>query len=136
MKNYKYGSRSRAILDTVDGRLVEICVLAQRLANESNSQFYVPDWGYSSGFRTAEEQNELFKSGASKCDGYDKKSYHQSGLAIDLYAYVNGVADYRPKQINPVILCHFQAASILGYKIRWGGLFTSLFDSPHIELVA
>lgn len=33
--------------------------------------------------RTAEEQNAAFRSGKSKCDGYIKKSYHQSGNAFD-----------------------------------------------------
>lgn len=39
------------------------------------------DWA----LRDAVAQNSLFKQGSSKCDGYDKKSQHQKGLAIDLY---------------------------------------------------
>ena len=40
------------------------------------------------GYRTAETQNELYAKGNSQCDGYDKKSYHQSGLAVDLVPWV------------------------------------------------
>ena len=43
------------------------------------------------GLRTAEQQNEIYKQGFSECDGYNKKSYHQSGLAIDYVPKVNGV---------------------------------------------
>ena len=35
------------------------------------------------GYRTAEEQNALYKKGRSKLDGYKKKSFHQSGNAVD-----------------------------------------------------
>jgi hypothetical protein len=42
------------------------------------------------GFRTAGEQNEIFSRGASQLDGYEKKSYHQSGGAVDIAPYVNG----------------------------------------------
>jgi len=42
------------------------------------------------GFRTADQQNEIFKSGNSRCDGYVKKSKHQLGEAVDTVAYING----------------------------------------------
>lgn len=35
--------------------------------------------------RSAEEQAALFKGKKSRCDGYEKKSQHQSGLAADIY---------------------------------------------------
>jgi len=35
--------------------------------------------------RSAEEQNRLFQKGVSGCDGYKKKSRHQSGKAMDIY---------------------------------------------------
>jgi len=50
----------------------------------------------SGGLRTAMEQNALFKENPPKTslDGYSKKSYHQSGLAIDLVPYLSGRADW------------------------------------------
>jgi uncharacterized protein YcbK (DUF882 family) len=40
-------------------------------------------------YRNAKEQNQLFKEGKSTCDGYQKKSAHQSWLAMDI-AIVEG----------------------------------------------
>jgi hypothetical protein len=34
-------------------------------------------------YRSAEEQNRLYKEGKSNCDGYKKRSKHQSWLAMD-----------------------------------------------------
>jgi hypothetical protein len=42
------------------------------------------------GRRTAEEQNEIFLRKCSKCDGYKKESFHQSGDAFDAAAFKNG----------------------------------------------
>lgn len=41
------------------------------------------------GKRTAPEQNKIFNNGYSRCDGYEKKSFHQSGDALDSAAYKN-----------------------------------------------
>jgi hypothetical protein len=49
------------------------------------------------GFRTAEEQNVLYRAGNSECDGYGSKSRHQLGLAVDLIPYVNGVYTWEVK---------------------------------------
>jgi uncharacterized protein YcbK (DUF882 family) len=39
------------------------------------------------GLRSEEEQQRLFKAGKSKCDGIQKKSQHQRGLAEDIYIH-------------------------------------------------
>jgi len=49
------------------------------------------------GFRTTEDQQKLFRKGVSKCDGINKKSYHQSGLAVDLVPWVNGKPTWESK---------------------------------------
>ena len=87
------------------------------------------------GLRDAQEQNELFLGGKSKADGYEKLSKHQSGLALDFYAYVDGHASWKEEHLALVAIAYFQAASILGYGIRWGGFFKSFKDYPHIELI-
>jgi hypothetical protein len=40
------------------------------------------DWS----LRSLADQRELFLKGASKCDGVEKVSAHQTGLAADIYA--------------------------------------------------
>ena len=85
------------------------------------------------GFRTAEKQNELFTDGKSKADGYNKKSYHQTGKALDFYAYVDGRASWEPHHLTYVATAFLQSASILGYKLEWGGLWNYL-DMPHVQI--
>lgn len=50
--------------------------------------------------RSAEEQNRLFKAGKSKCDGYEKKSRHQFGKAVDIYFYneKQSILDFTSKE--------------------------------------
>ena len=49
------------------------------------------------GFRTARQQKELFDKGTSQLDGYLSKSYHQSGLAVDLVPWVNDTTTWEDK---------------------------------------
>jgi peptidoglycan L-alanyl-D-glutamate endopeptidase CwlK len=46
------------------------------------------------GFRTAAKQHEIYLNGNSRADGYSKKSYHQTGQALDVIPYVNGEGRY------------------------------------------
>jgi len=46
------------------------------------------------GYRTVQMQKELFAKGVTKCDGVIHKSYHQSGLAVDLVPWVNNKATW------------------------------------------
>ena len=117
-----------------DPRLKQIALKAIEI---TPIDFGIPSDG---GLRSAEEQYKLFKLGASKCDGTDKKSKHQAqGLspwskAIDFYAYVNGRANWNKHYLS-VIACSFlQAACELGYIIEWGGLWRSFKDYPHIQI--
>jgi peptidoglycan L-alanyl-D-glutamate endopeptidase CwlK len=79
--DYKFSKKSLDTLKTVDGRLQ---ALAHVVLANSEHDFGIPSTG---GLRTSEEQNKLYKKGWSKLDGYNKKSYHQSGLAIDIAVY-------------------------------------------------
>ena len=113
---FKLSSTSRNRLKGVDSRLVEIIDLALTI---SLVDFGIPTDG---GIRTAERQNALFKQKVSKCDGYDKKSYHQSGLAFDVYAYV-GKASWEEDHLAMVAVAIMQAAAQLGYPLKWGGFW-------------
>ncbi len=126
---YQLSSKSKQRREGVDPRLVEISDLA--------IQITVVDFGHpaDSGKRTAERQNELYLDGKSKADGYNKLSRHQSGKALDFYAFVDGKASWDTEHLAMVAAAFLQAASILGYKLKWGGLWKSFKDYPHVELV-
>lgn len=138
--SFSLSSTSKANRLGVDSRLIEISDLAITLT--------LIDFGHGpdSGLRTTERQAELFSQGKSKADGCIKRSKHQSGKALDFYAFVNGKASWNPEHLTLVACAFFQAASTLGYKIKWGGLWKSKnwepansisygWDCPHIELV-
>lgn len=119
----------------IDPRLIEISDLAITLT--------LIDFGHGpyAGLRKAEDQNGLFLDRKSKCDGYEKLSLHQTGKALDFYAYIDGAASWKPKHLSMVVIAFFQAASKLGYAIESGALWKSSknkiygWDMPHIQLV-
>jgi peptidoglycan L-alanyl-D-glutamate endopeptidase CwlK len=96
--------------------------------------------GRDSGLRLASRQNELFRDEKSQCDGYIKKSYHQTGKALDFYAFIDGKASWERDHLAMVACAFLQAASEEGIKITWGGLWKSKshqfygWDMPHIQL--
>lgn len=104
------------------------------------------DWGIpnDAGIRTAIRQNELFADGNSKCDGYDNLSNHQSGNALDFYAYVNGKASWEKHHLAMVAGVIMSTATRLrkqgkiDIELKWGAEFGSNdfngFDFPHIEV--
>lgn len=93
------------------------------------------DFGITSGKRTKEEQNALFKKGASQLDGYSKKSRHQTGHALDFVVYdENGKVTWGFSYYEQVSWAFKQAARELGVAIVWGGDWRSFKDGPHIEL--
>ncbi|MEZ8808947.1 M15 family metallopeptidase [Vibrio atlanticus] len=93
------------------------------------------DFGITSGKRTAEEQNALFKKGASQLDGYSKKSRHQSGHAIDFVVYdENSKVTWGFIYYEQVSWAFKQAAKELNVPIVWGGDWVSFKDGPHVEL--
>ena len=122
----------------IDRRLIEI---SDRAISISKVDFGI---GRDGGLRTTPRQQELFATGASKCDGVTKRSPHQDGEALDATAYVNGVVVWEHKYYAMIAVAMFQAANELGYKIKWGGMFRDVkvvdgvpygWDCPHFELV-
>jgi peptidoglycan LD-endopeptidase CwlK len=116
---FKFSESSESRFVGVDGRLVNV---ARRALEISKVDFGIPPDG---GLRTAERQNELFKKKASKADGYENKSYHQSGKALDVYAYVDGKASWYSPHLAMLACAMLQAASELGVKLEWGGLWST-----------
>jgi len=126
--SFKLGKNSINNLVGVDGRLIAIADLAITL---SNIDFGIPSTG---GLRTTEDQAKLFTSGVSKADGRTNKSYHQTGRALDVYAYVDGKASWDKLHLSHIATAMLQASAQLGYKLEWGGLWNSWQDMPHFEL--
>ena len=141
---YSLGVKSLAKLNTVDVRLQAV---VKRAIELSKLDFSVTD-----GLRTAEQQQVLYKKGASTKDGYTKKSVHQSGFAVDLVPFVNGKLVWDVEGCITIAEAVREAAEELGEGIRWGGTWTIItgttepiselvkvnptrfFDGPHYEL--
>ena len=107
------------------------------------------------GVRTALQQNDAFKRGASKCDGYKLLSYHQVeatpenpfGMALDLRPV--GWTKMSANELNrlqnligrlmlmnwqELILKYAQDGIDIGVMV-WGGTFGSTsWDRPHVEI--
>lgn len=117
-----------------------IIVFAEALKN-SPIDFGVPEFG---GLRTQGEQNQLFQKNLSKCDGFEKKSNHQTGDALDFYAYVNGRASWDKTHLAIVASAIMTTAKRLkkegkiNFDLTWGAEFGSMdfhgWDYPHIEI--
>lgn len=125
---YELSKRSTDRMAGVDKRLQQIAQYAIKI---TRVDFGIPADG---GIRSPERQKELFDKGLSKCDGVKNKSKHQSGLALDFFPYVGGKADYTEESLALVACAFLQAASHLGYKLKWGGHFDGFRDMPHVEL--
>jgi peptidoglycan L-alanyl-D-glutamate endopeptidase CwlK len=105
--------------------------IAYKALELSIVDFGIPQSG---GKRDAKEQFLLYKKGVSGCDGYKLKSYHQSGKALDFYAYVDGKASWDEKHLALIACAFLQAANALGFNLEWGGLWKSRVDMPHVQL--
>jgi|TARA_R110000787_G_scaffold243096_1_gene349057 peptidoglycan L-alanyl-D-glutamate endopeptidase CwlK len=125
---FKLGKNSLNNLVGVDERLIDIAEVAIKL---SNIDFGIPSTG---GLRTEEVQAKLFADGVSKADGVNSKSYHQSGKALDVYAYVDGKASWDKLHLSLIAAAMLQASAQLGYELKWGGLWKSWQDYPHFEI--
>jgi peptidoglycan L-alanyl-D-glutamate endopeptidase CwlK len=132
-RNYRYSSHSRTNIESTSEMMQELCNRAMEIANKR--KLFCPDYGISEGKRTTPRQQYLFKDGASKCDGIDKRSAHQDGMAIDYFAYIDGKASYDPGSLALIFTCFQEAASDMNIQIKWGGNFNSIADCCHIELV-
>ncbi|MBE8577941.1 M15 family metallopeptidase [Vibrio sp. OPT18] len=93
------------------------------------------DFGITSGKRTAAEQKAMFDKGASKIDGTNKISKHQTGTAVDFVVYdENGKVTWEMSYYEAVSKAFKQAAIELDTAIVWGGDWSTFKDGPHIEL--
>lgn len=112
------GARSLKELEGVHSDLVKV---VRRAIEITEQDFAVHD-----GIRTAEEQRALYLKGASKLDGFQKLSRHQTGHAVDLVPYVNGKLRWEWPLIFPIAEAMKAAADELLVPIRWGGTWQPL----------
>ena len=135
---FKLSSRS---VSRMDGIHPDLILIVEESIKITPIDFGIPRDG---GIRTAGRQLELHLEGKSKCDGVISKSNHQSGNAVDFYAYINGKASWEKHHLSMVYaVMHVVAQRLLeegaiSKGIRWGGSFGSKnfngYDMPHIEL--
>jgi peptidoglycan L-alanyl-D-glutamate endopeptidase CwlK len=134
----KFSQKSLKKLNTVHPDL-------QRLFMKVIKRF---DCTITSGLRTAQEQNELYKKGravvdghmqivdksavVTYADGYQKKSNHQGGNAVDVVPYPSLWSD----ETELIRLGGYvkSVAIELGIDIEWGGDW-KWKDYPHYQLV-
>lgn len=128
IEKWALGARSKRNLSGVTSNMKAVTERALQLSPY--------DFGVTSGKRSAEEQNELYKSGASQLDGFVRQSKHQGGKAVDIAVYdENGSITWKYEYFEAVSVAFKQAAKELGVSIRWGGDWTSFVDAPHFEEV-
>jgi len=129
---YRFSRRSRERIDGIDPILITI--LEEGIKN-SPFDFGIPGDG---GHRTAQRQKELYARGrtteqleAKGIDGIegrpDKsritwtlKSYHMTGKAFDIYAYVDGRASWDLKYLEPIARHLIEVANKYGVILNWG----------------
>ena len=138
MRNFSF---SKSSTENMRGVHPDLVVVFTEAIKNSPIDFGIPDTG---GLRTAGDQNTLFQNGVSKCDGFDKVSYHQSGNALDFYAYINGKASWDKIQLSiiaGVILAtakRLRKEGKVTNEVKWGGTFGSDsfhgWDMPHFEI--
>jgi len=133
---YKLSNKSLKRLEGIKPVLIEI--LKEGIKN-SPFDFGIPGDG---GLRTAERQAELYAKGRTAegkiitwLDGHNKKSYHQTGKAFDIYAYVDGKASWNAKYYEPIAR-HLQDVAIekFGVQLVWGGDWRKFRDLPHFQI--
>jgi len=125
---FQLGKISMKNMEGIDDRLIDIVELAITI---SPIDFGVPSSG---GFRSTEDQASLYTAGKSKADGRTNLSYHQTGKAIDLFAFVEGKASWDKLALSLCAASMLQASAQLGYELKWGGLWKSWQDYPHFEI--
>lgn len=130
---YKWGAGSISRMEGVDLMLVEC---ATRALKRSKYDMTIPWMG---GIRTDREQHDIYKDGNSKCDGYNVKSYHQSGNALDIIPVDKGYKNTRAmNHFARIMMEEWQKMLRSGEVDKvmiWGGTFGSQgWDKPHYEI--
>jgi len=123
---FKFGKSSIKRMTGVEKLLIDTAHEALEL---SKVDMTVPWMG---GLRTDEEQNAIFKEGNSRANGYTKKSYHQTGMALDIIPFINGSGTYEADKeflyFANIMISIFNYRKVIGevnknIYLHWGGFF-------------
>ena len=114
----KLSKRSLERLQDVESVLIAIIVEGIK---DSPYDFGIPKLG---GKRTDEEQIEMYAQGRTskgRIVTWTLKSYHKTGFAVDIFAYVSGAASWDMKYLEPIAR-HLQKIAKDRYNIdlEWG----------------
>ena len=128
MNNWVFGRRSNEKLQEMHPDLRRVFVRAL-----SYSKY---DFGITQALRTKQEQADNIKRGAS----FTMNSKHLKqpdgwSHAGDILVYKGGNQTWEPGAYRKVMQAFVTAAIEEGVQIRLGGLWESVFDGPHIEMV-
>ncbi len=88
------------------------------------------DFGVSCGLRTKDEQRELVREGKSTT----MNSRHLTGHAVDIYAYIDGAANWEMPNYKTIADHVKSIARKNDVALEWGGDWESFPDGPHFQL--
>jgi len=88
------------------------------------------DFGVSEGLRSLETQKEYLAKGVTTT----LNSRHLSGHAVDVFAYVGGIARWEMPLYEKIHDAFKSASEELGIPVEWGGGWKSFPDGPHFQL--
>lgn len=125
---YVLGRKSLANLEGVHDDLVKVVKRAIELTEQ--------DFAVHEGLRSAERQRALYNKGLSKLDGFMNFSRHQTGKAVDLVPYVDGVLAWEWEAIFPVADAVRKAAVEWNVPIRWGGTWQEFTNERYSGFTA
>jgi peptidoglycan L-alanyl-D-glutamate endopeptidase CwlK len=114
---FKLSQKSLSRLQGVDQRLVKIVHDAIKITTV--------DFAVGEGLRSLERQKFLIKIGKSKIKN-PNNSKHVKGLAVDLYAYINGDISWNEFYYDDIADAMRDCAVNNGVKLRWG----AVWDKP------
>lgn len=133
---FEWGESSRQRMQGVDNLLI---TLATEALHRSKYDMTIPWMG---GYRSEQDQQQLYAQGTTKCDGIENKSYHQSGYALDIAPVISFDKKSSEHDINRAYnqfaQCMFDVykhTDCQNLVLHWGGLFGATgWDKAHWEL--
>lgn len=120
INKFKFSNNSLKNLEGIDGQIIELVKLAIAYSEV--------DFGVSEGLRTKERQKKLLDEGKTQT----LKSKHLDGLAVDVFAYVEGKAVWDYRYYFPIVEAFKKAQERLraekypNLEMRWGGCWKKL----------
>lgn len=117
--------RSLHNLEGVHPDLIKVVDRTAEMVQEDELDFIITE-----GCRTIEQQRLNVAKGVSQT----MHSRHLSGCAVDFVALVNGRVSYAEEPMKRLAEIFLAAGKELDIPVKWGGVWKTLHDTPHIEL--